>query len=77
MEAFYIAHEREPSNPQIVASMKSGMRVVVLDPKTPSDVLDFFVDIGNEDNSKSICALVDIMVLFAQLGESSSTCVNP
>ena len=35
-------------NPQVMASLKDELDVCLLDPETPDDVLEFYMDEGNE-----------------------------
>lgn len=48
VEAFYLAYAAEPDNPQVRATLKGGMvDVAILDDRTPPDVLEHFVLVGN------------------------------
>ncbi len=47
-EAFYIAHEQEPKNPEILATLREGLHnVKLLSERTPRSVLEYLRDVHN------------------------------
>ena len=51
----------EPQNKQIGACLKSKMKAILLEQRTPEDVLDFFIETGNEERVQAHTTFVQCM----------------
>jgi hypothetical protein len=68
IEAFYEADTMTPNNSQVSFTRKVGLRSVrFLDPRTPTDIRAFFMDLGNKFNG--IGAKTSFMELYNLVGK--------
>ena len=74
-EGFYDANQREPTNPNVMATLERGVDLVLIDNRSPSDVLIYIKDTSNSllevYNKTNIMESLNIVEKMSLRGEMS------